>query len=286
MPWEPRRNGREYYYKSVRLEGKPRRIYLGAGPSGRAHEILDRRQRHQRHAELAEQKLLAAEIDEDSRSWLKLRSWIRTLTATYLLLNGYYCHHGEWRPRMGRPRTRQDNPRRASPEDAADLQARLDFLNARANAGEPGAIRELDAFIDEHPEIWESVGDLSAAARLNWILRLTNSDAVMRVAATRNLECWMDELTGPRATPIERAIAESAASAKLALIHAETQAAGGSTSPAIATLNARRLDMAQNRLNAILKNLAQVQSLSSYRESPAAPKPPSAPMNRPVAQAG
>ncbi|MFO0805500.1 MAG: hypothetical protein U0791_20540, partial [Gemmataceae bacterium] len=58
MAWEIRGNGREYYYKPVRIGNAPRRLYLGRGPAGRIHEILDRRERKKRD----EARRLAAEL--------------------------------------------------------------------------------------------------------------------------------------------------------------------------------------------------------------------------------
>ncbi len=169
-----------------------------------------------------------------------------------------------------------------TPGEAADYQIQLEMLNARANSREPGALKELKAFIEQHPEVWESIGDLSAASRIASITRLAGADSALREAVTRNLDCWMEELIGSNPTPIERAIREAAVSAKLAMIYAETHAASGNDSVAVAAMKARRLERAQNRFNATLKNLAQVQRMSPRREM-AAPVPLTAP---PLAQAG
>ncbi len=106
MPWEVRGQQR-YFYKPVRIDGLPRRMYLGTGPAGRLHEILDRQQRR-RNQSLREERLrIAEEIADENLQWRAIHSWIRALTASTYLIAGYYQHHGEWRPIMGRPHTRE-----------------------------------------------------------------------------------------------------------------------------------------------------------------------------------
>lgn len=121
---------------------------------------------------------------------------------------------------MGRPRTRQENVPSLRRGDAIALQSRLNSLNERANAGEPGAVDELRVFLEEHPEIWETMGDLSKASVTMWITRLMGADSLSREAMTIGLEEWKEEFLGPDPSPIERAAGDAMVSAKLALAYA------------------------------------------------------------------
>ena len=63
MGWERRKGGR-YYYRSVRVNGAVRKVYVGAGEAGAAQAERDaaeqRRRQAERQARLAEQERVAA----------------------------------------------------------------------------------------------------------------------------------------------------------------------------------------------------------------------------------
>lgn len=261
MAWEPRGNG-QYWYKPARLNGQPRKIYLGTGVFGRAHEVLERQ--HQRRRQEARElyrtlKLQAAEADA---AWQQIWSLARGLAASSMVLAGWYNHRGEWRKVMEKARKRQNRVPSvlpASTESKPESQLQFESLTARANAGEPGARTELQRFLEAHPVVWQTLGDLTRASVLLWTQRLMPTDAGYGESIARNLEEWKKELLGPDATPTERALADVAVSAKLALSYAESQAEAKNTTLQAVRWNAKRLDMAQHRLNRTLKMLAQVQ---------------------------
>ena len=281
MPWESRRN-RRYYYKACRIDGQPRHIYLGHGPAGRIHQILDRRQTRDKEAKRAEREALARDIAEDKELLEAILRRLRTLTASFMLAHGYYNHRGEWRKVMAEPRTRQHNGRTVVSGIPDDLYARLDALNARVNAGEPEALRELHALIEMHPDYYARAGDLTRLSTHKWLQRLSRVDRIMATAAQANLQEWRDELIGPNPTPIERAMADAAVSARLALMHAELDASTAGTTPAVAALNSRRLATATRALTSALKMLHGVQGAGAPS---AAPRPPYGPYDSPAARA-
>ena len=285
MPWKPRRD-RSFYYKAARIKGEPRHLYLGFGPAGKQHELLDRVEKRRKLAARAERKALAAEMADDSHSWRLLSDWLRTLTASTLLLSGWYRHHGQWRKVMGRPRTRQENVPPLSQEDGIALQSRLNSLNERANAGEPGAIEELREFLEEHPEIWETIGDLNKVSVSMWLTRLLGTESLNREAMTIGLEEWKEELLGPDPSPIERAAGDAMVTAKLSLAYAESQAGTGGVSNAAAALRSKRLVRAQHQFNSTLKLLSNLQLAREKRHAPPVPKHPLHPQAKPFAKMG
>jgi len=279
VPWESRRNGRRFYYKACRIDGQPRHIYLGHGPAGRIHAALDRQQNRVKEAKRAEREAHTHEIAEDERLLKAILRRLRTLTASFMHLSGYYRHHGEWRRIMAEPRTRQHNGRTIVSGIPDDLYARLDAINARANAGEPEALRELHALIEMHPDYYARAGDLTRLATINWLNRLRKVDRIVATAAEVNLQAWREDLAGPDPTPIESVLADGAVSARLAVMRAELDASTADTPPAVAALNTRRLATASRSLNSTLRLLHQVQRT---RAPYAAPRPP----DIPVAHAG
>src|ERR1044072_589217 len=99
MAWERRQRGGSYYYKSVRIDGQPRKIYVGAGPEAEscAQLAAQKRQQEQENRERlqAEQQHVApAELALE-----ELRELATLLTRAVLLLGGCHEHRGQWRRR-------------------------------------------------------------------------------------------------------------------------------------------------------------------------------------------
>lgn len=275
MPFERRRN-REYSYKSVRIDGLPRKIYNGTGPAGRAHEAFERISRRQKQQARAAIREHEERFREGDRYWGEIWPWVRLLTATHLLLAGFYNHHGEWRQVMSEPRQRQHNGPDETPPEANSLRERMHALNTRANSGDTGALLELRALLDDHPEIWRQMGDVNKLSLIYWANLLSASDNFHREAVMRSVTEWKESLLDPDSSAIEIAIAESAASAKLHLAFAETHAGSDDSVPA-AEHKSKRLDRARNRLNATLRQLALTQTARRNRRSPGSPSPVGAP---------
>src|SRR4051794_26916386 len=93
MPWSGR-----YYYRSARVNGKPRREYVGSGLIGQLAAQLDAEKQEQREAEraqAAETRLEAEWNDEDLRAVERLAE---VLARAALVAVGCHRHHrGEWR---------------------------------------------------------------------------------------------------------------------------------------------------------------------------------------------
>ena len=163
---------------------------------------------------------------------------------------------------MSKPRTRQKKPKAANANEAADLRARLVALNERANTGDPVAVAELGAFLDRHPEVWQTVGDLAQLSAVSWTAVLAGKDALTRESIRRFVTDWKAKLVGPDASHTELALADAAAVARLALTHAESLATA-SDSLKVAEFAVKRLDAALRRYNTTLKLLAQVQAVGT-----------------------
>jgi hypothetical protein len=104
MPWGRKQRGRAggYFYLSKRIDGRPTKVYVGAGPAARqaAREVEDRRRRRlaERDARLLEEARLAA-ADQALR---ELTAAARLLARAALLMAGFHDYRGQWRLRHGR----------------------------------------------------------------------------------------------------------------------------------------------------------------------------------------
>jgi hypothetical protein len=258
--WESRQRGGSYYYKPARINGKPRRIYCGFGTVGRIHELLDRGERREKLVAAQARHRVKSQLEETDRIWTATWRWLRPLMMAHMLAAGFYSHHRSWRRVMQKPRTRKRKPRLATPEEVADLRAKLMALNERANTGDVDALIELKAFLDEHPEVWRMVGDLNRVSTESWTTVLANGDALHKESFARFANEWKSELVGPDASATEKALADAAAVARLALTHAERLAARESGSTNVAALKVKRLNAASHRFTMTLKLLVQVRS--------------------------
>ena len=101
MPWS-QRGSRSYFYVTQRVNGRPRRVYVGAGGSAAATlAAADADQRRlareaaarERHAEQARQLAVEGHL-------VRLCALSDVLTRAALLASGFRRHHrGEWRRR-------------------------------------------------------------------------------------------------------------------------------------------------------------------------------------------
>jgi hypothetical protein len=98
MPWT---DGR-YYYRSVRENGKPRRVYVGTGPAAEAAAEEDRRvqeERDQIRSRMAQLKAEHAALDAELTEVYRLAD---TLGRAALYAAGFHQHcKGDWRPKRG-----------------------------------------------------------------------------------------------------------------------------------------------------------------------------------------
>ncbi len=97
MGWERRQRGGRYFTRSIRINGRVRRLYLGAGPFAESVAALYAEHDARRKA-LAEHRArvlqLESEIDE-------LDHICDDLICASLEQAGFHQHRGLWRRRRG-----------------------------------------------------------------------------------------------------------------------------------------------------------------------------------------
>lgn len=134
MSWDER----GYYYQHKRVNGQPRRVYVGAGLLAELTANLDAKEQEQRAAQDAQRRLLKAqdraihkEIDAQYRQ-------VRAFVGELMTAAGYYQHRREWR-KMGRKAAAQLTGPTAdgAPVDLEALVARIngkDYTRADMDA--------------------------------------------------------------------------------------------------------------------------------------------------------
>jgi hypothetical protein len=257
MPWS-RRGGTRFYYRSVRLGGRQRRLYVGGGERGRqAAEAARERLRRQLEATAAfrqEQARLdgaLAPLAELGRVAAEAMRW--ALGAW-----GYRRHAGgAWRRRRRMPDTAADDM--AYP---AELRALL----LRGQQGDADALPAIRKAFADHPELAARLGDAGRLAEQGLLDLAAGQDLTTREALARRLGEVAQELAGEAASPLEKLLACQAALNHLAAAWAEVDLDrrlehGEGALPATAAAE-RRLGAAQRRLLAASRALAVVKRLA------------------------
>jgi hypothetical protein len=299
MGWEPRGKKR-YFYRSVRVNGQPRKVYLGGGAAGEAHARLDARERRQRAHDRASMGAERARLCLADAALDGLKAAAALLTRAMLLTAGYHDHRGLWRmramktsrkatkaatatqapeqetaPKPPEPSASTDGA--ATAETAAELTARLKALVARADAGDGRALAGLRRFLDDHPEVWEHIGDLAARAERAWIEVIAGDDHLAVESYQRQVARMKADLNGPHATRTESLLVEQVVSCWLAMKYDEMAAALQGGSAEQAGLRLRRAESTQRRYASALKllvllraklpqGLAPVNTLALYED--------------------
>jgi hypothetical protein len=95
MPWFGK-----YYYRSVRVNGQPRRIYIGPGHKGQQAAEADQRAREQRARDRAAAKTLQTEYASVDADLEEVGELAHALSHAAMYAAGYQLHcRGEWRRR-------------------------------------------------------------------------------------------------------------------------------------------------------------------------------------------
>lgn len=143
------------------------------------------------------------------------------------------------------------------PPFAADLQA----LVQRAQSGDAAALPQLRQLLDDHPEIWQRVGDLSALVERAWVGLFAANHPLGLEAMRRSTARMKTELLGERPTPLERLMADQVVATFLEVKFLEYLSAQPGTSEDQAKLRLKRLESATKRYLNSVKMLTSLRAL-------------------------
>lgn len=142
------------------------------------------------------------------------------------------------------------------------LRRRLEELAKAANSDDPKALAELRAFLDDHPEVEETVGDLARLAEEAWLDLLAGKDALTKECSRRRLQATKRRLAGPGSSTLETLLADQIALNQLAARQAEIAAAtSAATSVERAAFHLKRTESTQRRYLAAIRVMATLRSL-------------------------
>jgi hypothetical protein len=142
-------------------------------------------------------------------------------------------------------------------------------LFARAQKGDLAVLPQLREVLDANPKIWEHLGNLNSQAEAALIKLVAGKDLLFGESMFRKQGSVVNELAGPDASPLERALAERAALASLHAAYFDSVVAQ-SKGIDFARLNAVRKhqDSSHKRFLDAIKMLATVRKLVQPARSP------------------
>lgn len=175
---------------------------------------------------------------------------------------------------------------------AALQQREFEQIVAEASAGDYAALRRLQQILDERPEIWQSVGDLSQNAELAVLRLAAGKNALLRESLERSLKTLKRDILPPDPSPLEKLLVDRVAFTWLRLQYIETNYVSlGDLSLAEKKFALQQRESAQRLFDAAIRSLRTVHSklgklpAPTQIPSPATPQRPK-PKLRVVRSAG
>lgn len=100
MSWEFRPNGKRYYTRSRRLNGRVQREYVGGGALGELAELLDIEEREEQRSRAEAIRDAKLRLDRLDARLMQFEMLADQVGRGLLLAAGYHQHHRhEWRKR-------------------------------------------------------------------------------------------------------------------------------------------------------------------------------------------
>ncbi|MCY2987300.1 MAG: hypothetical protein NTY19_05470 [Planctomycetota bacterium] len=114
-----------------------------------------------------------------------------------------------------------DETRKPGKPTEAEWQT-LNGIIERANAGERKAIEELEFFLDQNPNVWQTVGDLAHTAERAWVDLISAKDRLFADAIRRKLAQLKEQVVGETASAVEQMLGDQIAVTLLETKYLET----------------------------------------------------------------
>jgi hypothetical protein len=272
------------YYRSVRRDGQPRRVYVGRGELAdliEQREQVARSIREMQRLQLACQVVEAEMEAEAPAPFVELYQQARTAAGLAMVAAGFHQHKREWRRR--RMSSNQKSTANGKTSGAGIIsQLQPGFLTMppgytfreaadlykRAQGGDEAAlplVREMlaqPARPDGYSNITAAGGDTLRVAQYGLILGLAGKDLVRQEA----LKAWVvqlrGELRGDNPTAVEALLAENVISSALHHAYLEFEFAVTRKHPPVLLVWEKAIALAQRRLLSAIKALETVRGVA------------------------
>lgn len=283
MGWELRHR-RYYFYRNLRVNGKPVKQYVAAAdPYGfgeeRACELEYQREQEAKERNRSRRAKVAfrARIDGFVSATLTANAELRTVADGVLCALGYHKHHrGEWRMSRDMDRIRYSIAEiRKAVEGRAD--ARKPLVNysapaddaeavkvfAKARDGDAAALARVPALIRDREWVnW--IGNLGRQATRQLVIKASGGDPVWEAGIAEQVDAIRDELLGAEPSILEQLLVRRVVNGWIATHALELELTlRPPNDPKARDHLDRALTRAQKRYTEAIRELARVRRLQA-----------------------
>ena len=159
----------------------------------------------------------------------------------------------------------------SSPDAPADVRAmsELRALARRAKGGDPKVLPRMREVLDDLPDVWKHMGDLSTVVETAWISVLAGKDPLAVESMKRTLAGMRRDLAGRSPSAVDKMLADQVVACWMEVKHLEAASAdGGRATLAHAGFTLKRLESAQRRYLLALKALQDMRGFLPAEEAP------------------
>jgi hypothetical protein len=191
MAWE-NHNGQSVYYRS-RREGKHvLRDYYGSGDLARLAAGIDDYNRRRKEQQQQSLQVLRQRWKEANKPTQQLQDCTRLLLRAVRLV--------------------QTNPLIVGPNSMTgqsdDILADLKKLLERGEAGDTGALADVQTFLHTQADIANHFGNIAGIARDLWLAFYAGGNVFMAEATRKTMVSWKESLAGPAPSVLELLLIE------------------------------------------------------------------------------
>jgi hypothetical protein len=131
-----------------------------------------------------------------------------------------------------------------------------------AKAGDASVLPRIREILDDHPEVWQHVGDLEKLVRLNWIALLGSKEPLTAESCQRKTEEMRADLEGEKPTRLESLLVGQIVTGWLELNHAQFRLSDPASKTTVQTaLDLKRAESASKRYLQSIRLLTTVRAL-------------------------
>ncbi len=282
MSWETRGSNNRRYLYEVRRDGSTlKKRYWGGGAVAleRHCEILRQRQLvADQRAELRELQADMWAIDQRAKQ-LNV-GCLQFLQATYLMAGYQPTVSRNWK-RKAKMNSLEQTPEAESntvdPPESMSSTPPQTFGEAieAAKRGQPGALEMVSKYVDHHPELISTYGDMATYTRTAWCKKLAAGNPLAYSCMAKKATQRVDDLVGESPTAQEMLLAQRVVIHEMQLSYYE-QFEAASVEKLIGTPTgtwvAKRQESASHQMQRAISQLTTLQKLQGEirRTSPAA----------------
>lgn len=158
------------------------------------------------------------------------------------------------------PESVTEKPEANEPQKRAVTPLEATLILARR--GRKEILPKLRKLLAENPELWKQVGNLALQSQESWLQLISGQNLYLGEALRRHLDEMRSDLSGPKASPLERILVDRILATHVQVLYFETMEAQiPGENRRLAQYRLQRQDQAHRQFLSAVKTLATVRNL-------------------------